>query len=349
MILEQETFGKFGYWPKDLSKGSSKKIIVQCDYCHKQRIVRKADHSVENFPFKYSCKPCLGKKHKEICLQRYGVVNIACIPKVKKKREQTFFTRYGVLNIGQLMPAHEKAKQTLIKKFGVINVSQLKKVKRKKLKTFLQNYGITNPEKRAKLAAKIKQAFKNKYNKGCPNKDFIIRQKIILTNILRYGYCYALQVEKIKKKGVETNIRKYGYKNYMQSPKLRKRFIKNLTRKGICISNFQEQLGEKLTGLINVCIEGYYPDILLTDRNIIIECDGSGHNLNVQFKNTTQSEFDAKEEARDNTLIAAGYKILRVKNPKDKPLDFLNRHLIELNIALLTTTNCSKLSHLMVI
>ena len=33
MILENETFEKFGYYPTSLSHGSKKKIMMKCDYC----------------------------------------------------------------------------------------------------------------------------------------------------------------------------------------------------------------------------------------------------------------------------------------------------------------------------
>lgn len=37
MILEEETYRKFGYWPKELTKGSHKKVIAKCDTCGKIR------------------------------------------------------------------------------------------------------------------------------------------------------------------------------------------------------------------------------------------------------------------------------------------------------------------------
>lgn len=37
MILEKETFEKYGYWPKDLSLASQKRIIVKCDVCEEIR------------------------------------------------------------------------------------------------------------------------------------------------------------------------------------------------------------------------------------------------------------------------------------------------------------------------
>lgn len=44
LILEEETFKKFGYHSRDLKKYSNKKIITKCGECGKVREVRKKDY-----------------------------------------------------------------------------------------------------------------------------------------------------------------------------------------------------------------------------------------------------------------------------------------------------------------
>lgn len=39
MILEEETFNEFGYYPNELTKGSHKSIVAACDKCGKTRIL----------------------------------------------------------------------------------------------------------------------------------------------------------------------------------------------------------------------------------------------------------------------------------------------------------------------
>lgn len=41
MILEEETFNEFGYYPKDLKEFSNKKILCICNKCGKIRSIRK--------------------------------------------------------------------------------------------------------------------------------------------------------------------------------------------------------------------------------------------------------------------------------------------------------------------
>lgn len=44
MILEEETFKKFGYYPNDLKQKSNKRVLAICDGCGKIRMLRKEDY-----------------------------------------------------------------------------------------------------------------------------------------------------------------------------------------------------------------------------------------------------------------------------------------------------------------
>lgn len=54
MILEQETYGKFGYYPSELSPKSGKKILAACDDCGKVRAIQKRQ-------YRAFCPPCSRK------------------------------------------------------------------------------------------------------------------------------------------------------------------------------------------------------------------------------------------------------------------------------------------------
>ena len=65
MILEEETYKKFGYYPKNLKLYSNKRILVKCDECREVREIRRqAYHDL--------CKSCahLGKHHSERTKQK---------------------------------------------------------------------------------------------------------------------------------------------------------------------------------------------------------------------------------------------------------------------------------------
>lgn len=44
MILKEETYAKWGYYPSELTQKSNKKILVSCDNCGKIRTVKKEDY-----------------------------------------------------------------------------------------------------------------------------------------------------------------------------------------------------------------------------------------------------------------------------------------------------------------
>jgi hypothetical protein len=57
MILEEETYKKFGYYPRDSSHGSHKRVLAACDDCGKIREINKGDY--RNF-----CNKCKNKGEK---------------------------------------------------------------------------------------------------------------------------------------------------------------------------------------------------------------------------------------------------------------------------------------------
>ena len=59
MILEEETFKKFGYYPSDLKPKSNKRILVQCDDCGRIREIDRCNYTTS------LCQSCTrkGKRH----------------------------------------------------------------------------------------------------------------------------------------------------------------------------------------------------------------------------------------------------------------------------------------------
>jgi len=58
MILEEETYKKFGYYPSELTPGADKRIMVACDDCGKIREIRKRS-------YRALCRFCVmkGERH----------------------------------------------------------------------------------------------------------------------------------------------------------------------------------------------------------------------------------------------------------------------------------------------
>jgi very-short-patch-repair endonuclease len=76
-------------------------------------------------------------------------------------------------------------------------------------------------------------------------------------------------------------------------------------------------------------ILGYYADIVLLDKKIIIEYNGSGHTLPIKMGQMSELDFKLKEEKRFNNFINDGWKCLVVENIKDKKITNKRLRIIE--------------------
>lgn len=68
MILEEETFKQFGYYPSDLSTKSDKRIIVSCDECGKIREVNKE-------AYRSLCHQCAILKQSQFLTEKDKAIN----------------------------------------------------------------------------------------------------------------------------------------------------------------------------------------------------------------------------------------------------------------------------------
>ena len=56
---------------------------------------------------------------------------------------------------------------------------------------------------------------------------------------------------------------------------------------------------------------------MLLNDNIIIEYDGTGHDLNVRLGGISQEEFVQKENKRNKYMLSMGYKVARIVHNKE--------------------------------
>lgn len=150
----------------------------------------------------------------------------------------------------------------------------------------------------------------------CPE----IKEKRTNTFFERYGVANPFQYDIFKEKAKETCRQKYGTDYAMQNPQIREHAKASLLRNGsIRTSAGQEKLCALLNGTLNYQIGYYCVDILLKD-NIVVEYDGSGHDMTVLFHYLTREQFDKKEKFREDYIVNSGYKIIRLINKHDKDI-----------------------------
>lgn len=124
----------------------------------------------------------------------------------------------------------------------------------------------------------------------------------------------------------------YPFQNKDILLKCRKTLYENNQHNGVVCSSQQNYLSKLFEGKLSVPVNIYYCDIVI--NNLIIEYDGSGHDMSVRMGYTTLEDFQNKEYKREKVLIDYNYKIFRIVCtndilPEDNKL-FIMKHIAEL-------------------
>jgi very-short-patch-repair endonuclease len=166
---------------------------------------------------------------------------------------------------------------------------------------------------------KIEDVNLKRYGVKSASQIDTVKEKIKSTLVERYGVDNAAKSEKIKEKARLTNLERYGVLYPSQSPEVRAKvnesFYKNGTQK---TSKQQLYLCNLYGGKLNYPTKYYSADICFPEENLIIEYDGSGHELNVKFGRITKEEQLQKEITRFSILRREGYKQMRIISLHDK-------------------------------
>lgn len=279
-----------------------------CKYCGKE---------FNPGPKGYRRKYCDGPHFKtcEYCGKEFEILDIAnFIPKTCSKEcsnklritgcHDTVKLKYGVDNISQseqfketianslrnVAPeVVEKRKQTMISRYGQDSPMKIDEFRAKIFATNTERYGHTNPAKSDEVRAKISaivssEDWQRKYCETClqhwgvsrPSKLREVQERMIATNLDRYGVPYVTQDSEMKKKSVD-KLREYRENNPVGAPS------SNLS--GYKISKINKLVGEELeahgqTVCYEFRLEDRYYDIVIPDKNILIEIDPTyTHNM----------------------------------------------------------------------
>lgn len=227
MILEQETFDKFGYHPKDLSYGSKKMVVVNCDYCKKNFDKAKKYLKTDDLVNKDCCYGCRNKKAEDVNMIKYGCKNQFSRKEIREKTDaehkirantqefkdkikKTCIEKYGVASPLQDPKVREKIENTMLEKYGAKNASQVKAIQEKKMVTNLERYG--NEQYLASEEGKrvVREGIVKKYGVINVFQSEDVKEKIKLTNLAKYGFDHYLKNKEIAidnaKKSLQTRI-----------------------------------------------------------------------------------------------------------------------------------------------
>jgi hypothetical protein len=262
MIQDKKTFDKYGYSIKDLSLGSSKKVILTCDYCfadiekpYKFKIKQNKELD------KDCCANCKFKKREELSLLKYGVKNSAQRQDVKEKLcdynieeykdsiINLLDQNYSIVNISQKLNIPQTSLKRYLKDQNIDTRGNLQKKKEKtlkekygdnyqqkildsRIKTNIKKFGCDNPFKNKEIKEKIKNAMINKYGYEHHMMDPEYVHIVQKTNLEKYGYSNVSQVPEFKEKIKETNLEKYGYEHATKHPDIKNKIINTMIVNG---------------------------------------------------------------------------------------------------------------------
>ena len=166
---------------------------------------------------------------------------------------------------------------------------------------------------------KRRRTNQEKYGVPYPIQNELFKKKREQTYLERYGVTNILQSEEFKEKQRHTMRQRYGVDSPMKLQAFKEKQSKTMYENGTQKASKQQLYLHRLYGgELNYPIKYYDADICFPDENIVVEYDGSGHNLSVRFGNYTQEEFDQREIVRNNVLKKEGYKQMRIVSKRDK-------------------------------
>lgn len=286
---------------EDLLENSSAVVLRICDYCGDKKempyYVYNA-HKKTSIINKDACSKCLKYKREEACEQLYGTKHPCQLEEVKSKIRKTCLEKYGFEHPRKNPYINDKINTTMTLKYGAAGSTHSDEVKAKIRNTMLERYGYDHPSK----VPEIKERRKN-------------------TFLERYGIDNPFKAPDFKERSIKTCREKYGVDWAMQSPEVQARVRKSMYENGnVPTSKGQRQLRGIIGGILNYPIGPYNADILWFN-GIVVEYDGSGHDMRVTRHLLTEEEFNLKENIRESFFINENrLKIIRIINKHDKDI-----------------------------
>lgn len=205
-------------------------------------------------------------------------------------------------------------------------------------------YSVDNVMNLQEIKDRVANTNIERYGSKAPSGNKEIQEKIAKTNLERYGVIAPAQNKEILEKIMTTNTKRYGGRSSLCSQAVREKASNTLRENGhlgsISSSKQQNHIHSLYGGVLNFPIAGYYPDIMFENDKIYFEYSGSGHDLRVKLKYSSEEEFIEYEMTRRKVLLDHGYKEFEIISYSDKlPDDSFLLELKEKAFDILKNTN----------
>ena len=234
MILEEETFEKFGYYSTDWAPHSKKRIIAKCDDCGKIREMNKGDYSA-------LCKSCVHNGERNAMFGKYH-----------SEKSRLKISQNRVYQKGENNPNYKRKIKCICLKCG---------------KSFLLKPGRVKNGKGKFCSNNCKEKWQSKYNKGKNNpawKGGPIERKC---SVCGKGF-YAKRDQIKKGWGIycSRKCQTRGIQRIKSKPTKPERIFEDLCK--------QNDLPFKYTGDRSLWLGNANPDFIHNTRKLVCEIFG---------------------------------------------------------------------------
>lgn len=304
---------------KDLPLGSHVEIPCICDYCGTTKMKPYKDY-IESISSQglYSCKDCKAIKTKVTNMERYGFPSPSCTDEVKEKIANTCMKKFGVKSATLAESVIEKKKKTLLERYGVDHYAKTPEYKEKFANTMLKRYGVEHAAACPIFLEKMKKTTLERYGVECAAQCPEIKEKIKQTNLKKYGVEYSPLREDFGDIMRKNALKKYGVTSTAQLPEVRRKTSMTLQQnQSVATSIQQKYLHQLYGGELNGVVSHFNCDIVFREDHLVLEYDGGGHFLQVEFGKMSEDEFIHKEISRSVYIKSEGYHIVRIISRKD--------------------------------
>lgn len=283
------------------------------------------------------------QKKKETCLQNYGVEVPLQNKDILEKAQNTLLEKTGYKNPSQVPKYHQEKIKTNQKKLGVNYPTQHPQTIEKSRDTFKRKYNTDWYTQTEEFKEKVKITSLLNWGTENPSQSREVKLKVIKTNMKKFGVAYpnldpAIAEENSKKihetfkeKGIYQRydgktanqiskevdislttvlkiIQTEGYEAFQEYILTDKKYrvstelpIKRILDKHNIAFNAHKQLLKTK----------YNPDFIISDSNLIIECDGLlYHSDAVDYRLGEKFKSNNYHAKKRKAILQAGYKAL---------------------------------------
>ena len=200
------------FTPKSNTQKTCKKLIeATCVICGKKIQYHCGDY------VKSTCsRGCAKEYQKQLCLEKYGVDNVAKLQSAKDKAKITCKERYGTEYYTQTDEYRKRVKATSLQKYGTEHPLQAEEVIAKRMDTVREKYNVDNVFQSEEIKQRSQDTLLEKYGVANISQSEEIQDIIRQHNVEKYGVAHPMMLPEYKDKAIQTNIVKYGRKAYTQ-------------------------------------------------------------------------------------------------------------------------------------